>query len=51
MFISPAFAQAAGATASGNSLTGMILQLVLIFAIFYCILYNVSKRCANGKLF
>ena len=36
MFINPAFAQAAGdAVSSGSSLTGMIAQLVLIFAIFY----------------
>ena len=44
MFISPAFAQAAGATASGNSLTGMILQLVLIFAIFYLLLIRPQQK-------
>ena len=40
MFINSAFAQAAGeAAAGGNSLVGMILQLLLIFAIFYFLLF------------
>jgi hypothetical protein len=35
MFINPAFAQATATAATGSSMTGMIVQLLLIFAIFY----------------
>lgn len=44
MFISPAFAQAAGTAASSNSLTGMIVQLLLIFAIFYLLLIRPQQK-------
>ncbi len=45
MFINPAFAQAAGdAVSSGSSLTGMIAQLVLIFAIFYFLLIRPQQK-------
>lgn len=45
MFINPAFAQAAGeAASSGSSLTGMIAQLVLIFAIFYFLLIRPQQK-------
>lgn len=44
MFISPAFAQAAGTAASGSSLTGMIVQLLLIFAIFYLLLIRPQQK-------
>ena len=45
MFINPAFAQAAGeAAAGGNSLVGMILQLLLIFAIFYFLLIRPQQK-------
>ncbi len=44
MFVSPAFAQAAGSTAAGGSLTGMILQLLLIFAIFYFLLIRPQQK-------
>ena len=45
MLISPAFAQAAGtATASGGSLTSMIVQLLLIFAIFYLLLIRPQQK-------
>ena len=44
MFISPAFAQAAGTAASGSSLTSMIVQLLLIFAIFYLLLIMPQQK-------
>ena len=45
MLISPAFAQAAGpAAASGGSLTSMIVQLLLIFAIFYLLLIRPQQK-------
>ncbi len=44
MFINPAFAQAAGSVAGGNSMTGMIVQLVLIFAIFYLLLIRPQQK-------
>jgi preprotein translocase subunit YajC len=43
MFISDAFAQTAGAAAA-NSTTGMIVQLVLIFVIFYFILIRPQQK-------
>ena len=43
MLISPAFAQSAG-SAAGSSLTGMILQLLLIFAIFYLLLIRPQQK-------
>ena len=44
MLISSAFAQAAGAASSGSSLTGMIVQLLLIFAIFYLLLIRPQQK-------
>ncbi len=44
MFISSAFAQAVGNSAGGNSMTGMIIQLVLIFAIFYLLLIRPQQK-------
>lgn len=44
MLISPAFAQAAGSAAAGNSLTGMFVQLLLIFAIFYLLLIRPQQK-------
>lgn len=43
MFINSAFAQAAGAAPS-DSLSGMIIQLVLIFAIFYLLLIRPQQK-------
>ena len=54
MLISSAFAQAAGAASSGSSLTGMIVQLLLIFAIFLrakdvlALKYSLSKNATSG---
>lgn len=44
MFISPAFAQAAGTAAGGSSMSSMIIQLVLIFAIFYFLLIRPQQK-------
>ncbi len=44
MFISQAFAQTAAETSSSGSLTAMILQLVLIFAIFYFLLIRPQQK-------
>ena len=44
MFINSAFAQAAGNTAQSGSLTGMIIQLLLIFAIFYILLIRPQQK-------
>ena len=44
MFINEAFAQSAGATSAGGSTMGMILQLVLIFAIFYFLLIRPQQK-------
>jgi preprotein translocase subunit YajC len=44
MFISPAFAQAADSAAAGSSLTGMLVQLLLIFAIFYFLLIRPQQK-------
>ena len=45
MFISSAFAQtAADAASSGGSLTGVIVQLLLIFAIFYLLLIRPQQK-------
>lgn len=43
MFISEAFAQAETAAQTGSS-TGMILQLVLIFAVFYVFLIRPQQK-------
>jgi len=43
MFINNAFAQAAG-TASANSSLGMIVQLLLIFIVFYFILIRPQQK-------
>ncbi len=44
MFISPAFAQAEAAVAQTGGTTGMILQLVLIFAVFYIFLIRPQQK-------
>ena len=45
MFINSAFAQtAADAASSGSSLTGVIVQLLLIFAIFYLLLIRPQQK-------
>jgi preprotein translocase subunit YajC len=44
MLINSAFAQAAGAASTGSSLTGMIVQLLLIFAIFYLLLIRPQQK-------
>ena len=44
MFISQAFAQTTSGASSSGSLTGMILQLVLIFAIFYFLLIRPQQK-------
>jgi len=44
MFISQAFAQTASTTAAQGGLSGMILQLVLIFAIFYFLLIRPQQK-------
>lgn len=44
MLINPAFAQAADAASSSGSLTGMIVQLLLIFAIFYFLLIRPQQK-------
>ena len=44
MFINPAFAQATTNVAAGGSMTGMIVQLLLIFAIFYILLIRPQQK-------
>lgn len=44
MFISSAFAQAAEGASSTGSMSGMIIQLVLIFAIFYIFLIRPQQK-------
>ncbi|MBE6459292.1 MAG: preprotein translocase subunit YajC [Alphaproteobacteria bacterium] len=44
MFISPAFAQAEATVAQTGGTTGMILQLVLIFAVFYIFLIRPQQK-------
>lgn len=44
MFISNAFAQAAGTTAAAGSWQGTVLQLGLIFAIFYLLLIRPQQK-------
>lgn len=44
MFINPAFAQAADGASTSGSLSGMIIQLVLIFAIFYIFLIRPQQK-------
>ncbi len=44
MFINPAFAQATATAATGSSMSGMIVQLVLIFAIFYILLIRPQQK-------
>ena len=44
MFINPAFAQATATAATGSSMTGMIVQLLLIFAIFYILLIRPQQK-------
>ena len=49
MFINPAFAQATTNVAAGGSMTGMIVQLLLIFAIFYIIKFTINYRNNEKK--
>lgn len=44
MFINPAFAQATTTAAGSSSMTGMIVQLLLIFAIFYILLIRPQQK-------
>ena len=44
MFINSAFAQAADGASSSGSLSGMIIQLLLIFAIFYFLLIRPQQK-------
>lgn len=44
MFINPAFAADAAATTSTGDLSGMIFQLLLIFAIFYLLLIRPQQK-------
>ena len=44
MFITPAFAQAAGAPAGAGDFIGMILPLVLIMGVFYFLLIRPQQR-------
>lgn len=44
MLINPAFAQAADTVSSSGSFTGMIVQLLLIFAIFYFLLIRPQQK-------
>lgn len=44
MLISPAFAQATATATAGSSMTGMIIQLLLIFAIFYFLLIRPQQK-------
>ena len=44
MFINPAFAQATATATNGSSMTGMLIQLLLIFAIFYFLLIRPQQK-------
>lgn len=44
MFISPAFAQASSAVATQGSISGTLLQLGLIFVIFYLLLIRPQQK-------
>ena len=44
MFISPAYAQAAGATASGGDLLQQLMPLALIFVVFYFLLIRPQQK-------
>ena len=44
MFITPAYAQAAGAPAGAGDFIGMILPLVLIMGVFYFLLIRPQQR-------
>ncbi|MBT5919559.1 MAG: preprotein translocase subunit YajC, partial [Alphaproteobacteria bacterium] len=44
MFISPAFAQAAGAASGGGSMLTQLMPLVLIFAVFYFLLIRPQQK-------
>lgn len=44
MFITPAFAQTAGGSASGASIAMQMLPLVLIFAVFYLLLLRPQQQ-------
>ena len=47
MFISPAFAQAAGGAAGGGSMLTQLMPLVLIFAVFYFLLIRPQQKKAK----
>ena len=47
MFISPAFAQAAGGAAGGSSMLTQLMPLVLIFAVFYFLLIRPQQKKAK----
>jgi preprotein translocase subunit YajC len=44
MFVSPAFAQAAGAAPSGTALFANIMPIILIFIIFYFLLIRPQQQ-------
>lgn len=44
MFITPAYAQAAGAPAGAGDFIGMVLPLVLIMGVFYFLLIRPQQR-------
>ena len=44
MFINDAFAQAAGGSAGGTDITSTIIQLALIFVIFYLLLIRPQQK-------
>ncbi|MBF0247569.1 MAG: preprotein translocase subunit YajC [Alphaproteobacteria bacterium] len=44
MFISPAYAQAAGAAPSGGDLFAQMMPLLLIFAVFYFLLIRPQQK-------
>lgn len=44
MFISDAWAQAAGTASAGASVTGTVLQLVLILLVFYLLLIRPQQK-------
>jgi preprotein translocase subunit YajC len=47
MFISPAFAQAAGGASGGGSMLTQLMPLVLIFAVFYFLLIRPQQKKAK----
>ena len=49
MFITPAFAQAAGAPAGAGDFIGMILPLVLIMGVFYFLLIRPQQKKQKQK--